>query len=731
MVGARADVREKGPNPNNEYEESEHEGTVDEEQVESEAEQNYPLTEPHHPHPKFIEVQKLANKTLRFQKSWFNDFPWLHYCPRLKGVLCFYCTKAFSKQTSSLAKNTEPTFILTGFRNWKRAVEGFERHSSSKTHNIAVTTHIYEPKSINAQLSSVLATAQEEARSNLLKILSSVKYLAQQGLALRGHGNEEGNFHYLLLLKAEDDPALGHWLKRNHSYTSPVVQNEMLSLMSNTIIRNIAEEILALPVVQYSVIIDGTQDVSGTEQESICLRYVDSDLEPREEFIGLYETSSTTGEQISKIVSDVLLRLNLPLSGLRGQTYDGAANMSGHLSGVQAHIRKEQPLAIYVHCGPHCVNLVTQAACSTTPIVRDALQWTHELGCLFGQSGKFKTIFKSVAKSTSGSYITLKPLCPTRWTVRTPAIDAILGQYEAVLAALEEMASSNTSDTASRANGLHERFQKGTTVLGLFLAKEVMMGLEGLNTSLQGRGKTVGGMLSAVACVKKHFQSQRTEEAFITVYTSETDLVTSLDIEPIKMPHLRKPQRRHAGPAEPYVPSTDQEYYRVQFFQVLDIVTTQLTKRFEQEGLQHLVKLEKVLLCGQVDDVVDLYPELQFQSLKVQLAMFTANYTYKTCSEVTEIMRNMVPEVRGLFSQVEALLRLLLVVPVSSAEAERSFSALRRLKTWLRSSMSQTRLNSVAVCHVHRERMYNLDKKKLCQEFVQVTDRRMHVFGSF
>ncbi len=292
-------------------------------------------------------------------------------------------------------------------------------------------------------------------------------------------------------------------------------------------------------------------------------------------------------------------------------------------------------------------------------VVRDALQWTHELGCLFGQSGKFKTIFKSVAKSTSGSYITLKPLCPTRWTVRTPAIDAILGQYEAVLAALEEMASSNTSDTASRANGLHERFQKGTAVLGLFLAKEVtMMGLEGLNTSLQGTGKTVGGMLSAVDCVKKHFQSQRTEEAFITVYTSATDLVTSLDIEPIKMPHLRKPQRRHAGPAEPYVPSTDQEYYRVQFFQVLDIVTTQLTKRFEQEGLQHLVKLEKVLLSGQVDDVVDLYPELQFQSLKVQLAMFTANYTYKTCSEVTEIMRNMVPEVRGLLSQVEALLRL-------------------------------------------------------------------------
>ncbi len=145
--------------------------------------------------------------------------------------------------------------------------------------------------------------------------------------------------------------------------------------MSNTIIRNIAEEILSLPVVQYSVIIDGTQDVSGTEQESICLRYVDSDLEPREEFIGLYETSSTTGEQISKIVSDVLLRLNLPLSGLRGQTYDGAANMSGHLSGVQAHIRKNSHLLFMFTVG-------LTASTWSRQVVRDALQWTLELGVL-------------------------------------------------------------------------------------------------------------------------------------------------------------------------------------------------------------------------------------------------------------------------------------------------------------------------------------------------------------
>lgn len=107
------------------------------------------------------------------------------------------------------------------------------------------------------------------------------------------------------------------------------MQNEILKLLGNSIVRSIALCIQSLPVVQYSLIIDGTQDISGIEQESICFRYVGHDLVPQEVFIGLYGVAGTTGEEIARVAVDVLLRLNLPMSGLRGQTYDGAANMSG------------------------------------------------------------------------------------------------------------------------------------------------------------------------------------------------------------------------------------------------------------------------------------------------------------------------------------------------------------------------------------------------------------------
>lgn len=88
------------------------------------------------------------------------------------------------------------------------------------------------------------------------------------------------------------------------------------------------------------------------------------------------------------------------------------------------------------------------------------------------------------------------------------------------------------------------------------------------------------------------------------------------------------------------------------------------------------------------------------QTLKVQLALFRMKYSFQSSAEIVAVFQGMTPEVCGLFDQVETVTRLLLVVPVSSAESERSFSSLRRLKTWLRSTMTQTRLNSVAVYSV-------------------------------
>ena len=82
-----------------------------------------------------------------------------------------------------------------------------------------------------------------------------------------------------------------------------------------------------------------------------------------------------------------------------------------------------------------------------------------------------------------------------------------------------------------------------------------------------------------------------------------------------------------------------------------------------------------------------------------------------------------------MFPNVESLIRLLLVNPASSATAERSFSGHRRLKTYLRSTTGELRLNNLALCHVHKQIVDTLDINMLMIEFVRVNERRAATFG--
>lgn len=88
---------------------------------------------------------------------------------------------------------------------------------------------------------------------------------------------------------------------------------------------------------------------------------------------------------------------------------------------------------------------------------------------------------------------TIRPLCPTRWLCRLPAITSVLDNYEAVVESLEEVATSSTSDSATKANGLLDRFQKGATFLALKMAASPIEVLEQLNSACQAQSANVSG----------------------------------------------------------------------------------------------------------------------------------------------------------------------------------------------------------------------------------------------
>jgi hypothetical protein len=84
---------------------------------------------------------------------------------------------------------------------------------------------------------------------------------------------------------------------------------------------------------------------------------------------------------------------------------------------------------------------------------------------------------------------------------------------------------------------------------------------------------------------------------------------------------------------------------------------------------------------------------------------------------------------KKMLGEIDKALKIYLTFPVTTATAERSFSSLRRLKTYLRSTMTPSRLNNLFMLYVHSSSAEELDLKNIARDFISVNSRRLHYFG--
>ncbi|CAH2275614.1 zinc finger MYM-type 1-like [Pelobates cultripes] len=79
----------------------------------------------------------------------------------------------------------------------------------------------------------------------------------------------------------------------------------------------------------------------------------------------------------------------------------------------------------------------------------------------------------------------------------------------------------------------------------------------------------------------------------------------------------------------------------------------------------------------------------------------------------------------GFAPNVSIALRILLTLPISIASGERSFSKLKLIKNYLRSSMSQERLVGLAMISIENQIAKEIDVKTLAHDFVNAKARRV------
>lgn len=149
--------------------------------------------------------------------------------------------------------------------------------------------------------------------------------------------------------------------------------------------------------------------------------------------------------------------------------------------------------------------------------------------------------------------------------------------------------------------------------------------------------------------------------------------------------------------------------------------------------------LESILLkeddiAEHIEYVKKNYDEVNTSNLVCQLDVF--NLLMKGCprkcfKDVLGRIQELSFGEKDLISEIVTICVLINVNPATSATGERTFSMARRVKTWLRSTMTQKLFNSIALLHFHKERTDKLCLTDVANEFVECNKNLRRNFGAF
>lgn len=235
----------------------------------------------------------------------------------------------------------------------------------------------------------------------------------------------------------------------------------------------------------------------------------------------------------------------------------------------------------------------------------------------------------------------------------------------------------------------------------------------------------------------------RTDEAFQAFFDLIESFRNSAGVEQPSLPRKRKvPRQIDNGDGDDYFSETVEEHYRLQYFEAIDLAVACIKDRFDQPGYVVYRNLEELLFNGaagsdfseQLKEVSEVYHELDASQLKIQLSNL-ATYFQETnitvsLEECFKYLRSLSPAAKTFYSEVCALARLIRVMPATNAVSERS-SVMRRIKSYLRSTMGQAQLNYVMVLNIYKEQLDGLDLIAIANEFVSSSEHRMRFFGKF
>nr|XP_047144578.1 zinc finger MYM-type protein 1-like [Hydra vulgaris] len=611
----------------------------------------------------------------------------------------------------------------------------------------------------------IIQSETQHWRQVLARIITLIRTLAGQNLALRGTCEKlfepnNGNFLKYIEFLGNYDPIMSKHIQRittseiHTTYLGKTIQNEIVELLANKIKNDILAKLERAKY--YSLILDCTPDISHMEQMTVVFRFVSAtelssekpaEVVVSEHFVTFLELQDTTGANMTKVVIDKLQELGGNLDDMREQGYDNGANMRGKYNGVQARIRQLNPRAFFVPCSAHSLNLVLNDAancCMEAVAFFDLIQGIYNF--FSASTHRWSILLNHL------SDLTIKPLSATRWESRVGAVRALRFQISGVYDALIEIAEDNTLTTApqvksrAEAKGIVRNISNFKFVCSLVLWYDILFQINIVSKMLQSQALDLSLALEHLNATKSFLCDYRCDEEFAAMVENAKKLAVELEIfegldvdDPVRV-RRKSRQFLYEGRDEPIV--SPEQNFRVSFFnRILDIAIQAINERFTQlseynelfgflynigskpltddELLKHCKDLHLALMSDGQSDIngVELWYEIKAIGRRLDTSNSDPQSVLK-CIYTSNVVE--------VFPNLSIALRILLTLPVTVASAERSFSKLKIIKSYLRSQMCQDRLVGLATISIEKEIADHLDIEDLVKDFAELKARKIH-----
>ena len=703
-----------------------------------------------------------SGKKRKFNIIWLSKHPWLAYSKLLDGAFCKLCV-LFGRPGSDKSSDRLVKLFNSPYNYWTGASHKLKMHEEKSRlhHDALLSCALFKEMMQNRALridqcmSSIIKQRVQSNRKKLLPIIETVVFCGRQNIPLRGHRDDArnmydgnpGNFQGLLdfRVQAGDEILKEHFTNspRNATYRSKTIQNELISCCGEIVRKKIVGDVRKANF--FSILADGSTDCSNKEQMAFIVRFVDEKSEIREDFLGFFPCKEgVRGAQIATLLKDKAAELGLEMENCRGQGYDGAGNMAGKYIGAATLISKEYPAALYVHCAAHRLNLCVADACKVQTI-KNMMSVVRKASYFFDGSPKRQQILEKYIKECcpQSSHRTLVDVCRTRWVERIDGISRFEEMLPAVIKTWEEMKSNENdiynADTSSDAESLYAYCKKFSVVFALVVTRECFYRIRGATLMLQSRSHMdIMKGYSVVENVQMTLEDVRrnVEEYHHLWFTRANELCTTIggQFDVIRLCGSQTLRNNHPVQSK-------EDYYRVSVtIPFLDHLISQIKLRFSTNHLVHAkgFALVPAILKEQSDDAKrwsanvksfldncksDLPHPL---GIDAELDLWRMHWSREDVIELPgKIYQTLKVTDKMIFPNIYTALKILATLPITTCEAERSISVIRRLKTYMRSTMSQTRLNGLALLNIHRD--IEVDPNEVLDTFASKHERRLRM----